>query len=74
MGAGLRRIEAVTGRGAQQLAQMRLAVLDDAAAFLGRGADEIDRKVLDLMEQVQALKKQLRRRSVKRRSATSMRC
>ena len=34
MGAGVRRIEAVTGRGAQRLAQERLRLLDQTAAML----------------------------------------
>jgi alanyl-tRNA synthetase len=49
VGAGLRRIEAVTGRGAQQLVQSRLRVLDDAAAHLGARPEEVDRAVLRLM-------------------------
>jgi alanyl-tRNA synthetase len=49
VGAGLRRIEAVTGRGAQQLVQSRLRVLDDAAAHLGARPEEVDRAVLRLL-------------------------
>jgi alanyl-tRNA synthetase len=55
--AGVRRIEAVTGRYAYQLAQSRMAVLDSAAAFLGCAPDEVDRKVLNLMGQLQGLEK-----------------
>jgi alanyl-tRNA synthetase len=57
--AGVRRIEAVTGRAAYQLAQKRMAVLDSTAAFLGCAPDEVDRKVLNLMGQVQNLEKTL---------------
>lgn len=59
IGSGVRRIEAVTGRAAYQLTQQRLAVLDDAAAYLGCQAEEVDRKVLELLGQVQSLEKQL---------------
>jgi alanyl-tRNA synthetase len=55
--AGVRRIEAVTGRHAYELAQKRMAVLDSAAAFLGCSPDEVDRKVLGLMGQIQELEK-----------------
>ena len=46
--SGVRRIEAVTGRRAYQLAQERMALLDSTAAFLGCAPDEVDRKVLNL--------------------------
>jgi alanyl-tRNA synthetase len=55
--AGVRRIEAVTGRSAYQLAQNRMAVLDSTAAFLGCAPNEVDRKVLNLQGQVQSLEK-----------------
>ncbi len=55
--AGVRRIEAVTGRYAYQLTQERMAVLDSTAAFLGCAPDEVDRKVLNLMGQIQSLEK-----------------
>jgi alanyl-tRNA synthetase len=55
--AGVRRIEAVTGRYAYQLAQDRMAVLDSVAAFLGCAPNEVDRKVLNLMGQIQDLEK-----------------
>jgi len=53
VGAGVRRIEAVTGRAAQRLAQSRLNVLDAAAAYLNCSPDEVDRKVLGLMVELQ---------------------
>jgi alanyl-tRNA synthetase len=49
VGAGVRRIEAVTGRGAQQLVMNRLRVLDDAATHLGSKPEEVDRAVLRLI-------------------------
>jgi alanyl-tRNA synthetase len=64
VGAGVRRIEAVTGRAAQQLVQKRLGVLDAAATHLGAPAEEVDRAVLRLMGEVHEQQKvlgQLRR-------------
>ena len=69
VGAGLRRIEALTGRGAQQFVQARLKKLQNAAAYLKAAPDEIDRKVLEVMEQAQAIEKELakaRREAAKR--------
>ena len=57
--AGVRRIEAMTGRGAYQLAQERMAVLDATAALLGCAPDEVDRKVLNLMGDLQGLEKKV---------------
>ncbi len=57
--AGVRRIEAVTGRGAVRLAQERMSVLDATAAFLGCAPAEVDRKVLSLMGEFQALAKKV---------------
>lgn len=61
VGAGLRRIEAMTGHGAQQLVMDRLSVLDSAAAFLGCQPGEVDRKVLGLLDDVHNLQKELGR-------------
>jgi len=61
IGSGLRRIEAVTGHGAQELVMSRLAVLDSAAAFLACQPDEVDRKVLGLLDEIQKLEKELNR-------------
>jgi alanyl-tRNA synthetase len=69
VGAGLRRIEGLTGRGAQQFVQTRLKKLQNAAAYLKAAPDEIDRKVLEVMEQAQAIEKELakaRREAAKR--------
>ena len=59
VGAGLRRIEALTGRGAQQFIQQRLKKLQTAAAYLKAAPDEIDRKVLEVIEQAQVVEKEL---------------
>ncbi len=61
IGAGLRRIEAVTGRAAQQLVQKRLGTLESAAIFLGCAPDEVDRKVLTLMDELQDQRKEISR-------------
>jgi alanyl-tRNA synthetase len=69
VGAGLRRIEALTGHGAQQFVQARLKKLQNAAAYLKAAPDEIDRKVLEVMEQAQTIEKELakaRREAAKR--------
>ena len=69
VGAGLRRIEALTGRGAQQYVQARLKRLQNAAAYLKASPEEVDRKVLEVIEQAQAVEKELtkaRREAAKR--------
>ncbi len=69
VGAGVRRIEAVTGRGAQQLVQERLGVLDSAATYLGTTPEEVDRKVAAALRDLQAQQKEIARlrREVARR-------
>jgi len=59
VGAGVRRIEAVTGRAAQQLVQRRLGALDAAAAHLGAPPEEVDRAVLRLMGELHAREKEI---------------
>jgi alanyl-tRNA synthetase len=59
VGAGVRRVEAVTGRGAQQLVQNRLRVLDDAATHLGSRPEEVDRAVLRLMGELHDRQKEI---------------
>ncbi|HEY4691545.1 MAG TPA: DHHA1 domain-containing protein, partial [Anaerolineae bacterium] len=69
VGAGVRRIEALTGRGAQRYIQERLNKITSAAAYLNTAPDELDRKVLALLEENQMLVKQLekmRRESAQR--------
>lgn len=58
VGAGIRRIEALTGREAQQFAQARLRLLDQTAALLRVPADEVDRAVRNLYVEQQALQKE----------------
>jgi alanyl-tRNA synthetase len=59
VGAGVRRIEAVTGRMAQQLVQKRLGVLDAAATHLGAPPEEVDRAVLRLMGEIHDQQKEI---------------
>jgi alanyl-tRNA synthetase len=59
VGAGVRRIEAVTGRVAQQLVQKRLGVLDAAATHLGAQPEEVDRAVLRLMGEIHDQQKEI---------------
>jgi len=59
VGAGVRRIEAVTGRAAQQLVQKRLGVLDAAATHLGSSPEEVDRAVLRLMGELHDRQKEI---------------
>jgi alanyl-tRNA synthetase len=57
--AGVRRIEAVTGTAAQQLAQERLNVLDEAAAYLSCIPEQVGRKALALLDEQQQLRKEI---------------
>ncbi|MGI6208160.1 MAG: alanine--tRNA ligase [Anaerolineae bacterium] len=59
VGAGVRRVEAVTGRAAHTMALERLRALESAATFLGTKPEQLDRRVLQLMERVQALEKEV---------------
>jgi alanyl-tRNA synthetase len=57
VGAGLRRVEAVTGRGAQQYVARRLAILDEVAHLLNTADDEL----LARIEALQAENRDLRK-------------
>jgi alanyl-tRNA synthetase len=61
VGSGVRRIEAVTGRGAHALLQERLDLLHRTASALGVPETEVDRKVQALLEQVSSQQKELAR-------------
>jgi alanyl-tRNA synthetase len=61
VGSGVRRIEAVTGRVALEMIHRRLSALDNASAYLGVPPDEVDRKVLGLLDEAQAAQKEVRR-------------
>ncbi|HUF38128.1 MAG TPA: alanine--tRNA ligase [Anaerolineales bacterium] len=57
--AGIRRIEAVTGREAYRRAQQRRRILSDAARALGTGPDGLVEKTAALLETVSTAQKEL---------------
>ena len=57
--AGVRRMEVVTGRGAEQLVEERLAALNEAAALLHVKPDRGCAAVKQFLEENQALQKEL---------------
>jgi alanyl-tRNA synthetase len=59
--AGIRRIEAVTGRAALDLIQQRLGALDNVATYLKANPLEVDRRVLALLDEHQAAQKEIAR-------------
>jgi alanyl-tRNA synthetase len=61
IGAGLRRIEAVTGRAAQKLVTQRLDVLQETAIQLGCPPEEVPEQVAALMDKVQSIRKEAER-------------
>jgi len=61
IGAGVRRIEAVTGGEAVAWVQRRMRELESAAAHLLCRPDELERKVLDTLGELQAARKELDR-------------
>jgi len=59
VGAGLRRIEAVTGRGAYQLIQSRFRALNEAAFMLDATPDQVPEKTRLLIEELSENRRQL---------------
>ncbi|HUH97323.1 MAG TPA: alanine--tRNA ligase [Anaerolineales bacterium] len=57
--AGVRRIEAVTGRGAYELIARRFRALKQTASALKSSVDDVPQKVESLLEEVSGLKKEL---------------
>jgi len=57
----VRRIEAVTGRVAVDLVERQLGVLRRTAAYLSVSPDEVDRKVLGLLDELQSARKEITR-------------
>jgi alanyl-tRNA synthetase len=58
--AGVRRIEAVTGRVAQQLIQQRLSTLEQAASLLGVPPEETYPRLQSLVDQLQDKEKEIK--------------
>jgi alanyl-tRNA synthetase len=67
--AGIRRIEAVTGRGAYELINKRLKTLKQTAGSLKASVEEVPAKVAALQDEVSDLKKQLA--DLRRQNASS---
>jgi alanyl-tRNA synthetase len=61
VGAGVRRIEAVTGRAAADLVERQLGQLKNAAAYLGVPPDDVDRKTLELLDELRDAQKEIAR-------------
>ena len=55
----MRRVEAVPGRGAVDLVERQLGILRRAAAYLGAAPDEVDRKVLVQLDELQSSRKEI---------------
>lgn len=61
IGAGVRRIEAVTGRGAVEWVQKHMRSLESIAAHLLCSPEEVNRKVLELQDELQTARKEIAR-------------
>jgi len=61
IGAGIRRIEAVTGRGALRTVQALRARQEQAAAYLGSPAEEVPDRVARLQEELRAAHREIDR-------------
>jgi alanyl-tRNA synthetase len=59
--SGVRRIEAVTGHAAVALVQERSRILQNTAAYLGVPSEEVDRKVLECMGELDRFRKESQR-------------
>jgi len=57
IGSGLRRIEAVTGRGAEMLVEQRLSALDEVAEVLETSADLVQSKLSSLLAELERERK-----------------
>jgi alanyl-tRNA synthetase len=63
IGAGLRRIEAVTGAGAEELVARRLEALHEAAVLLGEQPELVPGRVAALLERVREAEKAAREKA-----------
>ncbi len=57
--AGIRRIEAVTGRSAYQLIQERFKTIKTASALLDAGPEEVPARTRQILDEIDALRKEL---------------
>ncbi|HEY41942.1 MAG TPA: alanine--tRNA ligase [Dehalococcoidia bacterium] len=58
IGSGMRRIEAVTGRGAEKLVEQRFAGLERIAQSIGSSTDDVEEKVSGVVSELNAGQKQ----------------
>jgi alanyl-tRNA synthetase len=61
VGAGLRRIEAVTGRGVVKEMQTSIARLERAAEYLRTSPEQVDQKVMTLLSESDSQRKEIER-------------
>lgn len=61
--AGVRRIEAVTGRGAYELVQRRFRTLKQSAVLLSTAVDDVPHKITQLQDELDAVRKRLAKQS-----------
>jgi alanyl-tRNA synthetase len=61
IGAGVRRLEAVTGRGAVDYVERQLDLLDHVAAHLGVPRHDLDRRARELQEELLQAQKEIQR-------------
>ncbi|MGD9029963.1 MAG: alanine--tRNA ligase [Anaerolineae bacterium] len=61
VGAGVRRVEAVTGRGAVHFVERRLSLLDRMAEGLGVPTSELERRVASLQDELHDVRKEVQR-------------
>jgi alanyl-tRNA synthetase len=59
IGAGMRRIEALTGRGAEAYVAERLAALQSASRLMGVTPQDIESKLSSLLDELEAARKQV---------------
>ena len=59
VGAGMRRVEALTGRGAEAYVANRLAALQDASQRLGVTPSDLEPKLSSLLDELEAARKQV---------------
>ncbi len=61
IGSGIRRIEALTGRGSQKYAQQRALALRHTAGILGATEDSVETKAADVQQTLQDLQREVAR-------------